>query len=344
MPTWVAPAIEAAGAVATSATSGLFGMNQAAKNRSFQERMYYQQLKDNRENWERMNAYNDPSAVLARMKRANLNPLLMYEGGQSMTAGSPSESAKAPSGAQANASFNNPFAGFSANMKAMEMMQAEIDKIKAETNKTQSETDWQEIENRFSRDTYGIRYAILHHDDERLQVEMQKMRSEIVNSGMITSQQLQSMIQARQYEVKRFNLDFDTIGTQLKQGWSHLANENLQARASWKSASAMMLNAVSDANLKTWQIGSIAQGLLFDRQLQPYRVKGLSLDNRLKQWDLRLKKAALDEKQQNILNMTLKNLYYGRYGSETPFEFKYLKDIRSLSNMIDSMFILPWQR
>lgn len=136
MDAWVAPAIEAAGSIATSLSSGLFGYNQAAKNRSFQERMYEKQLEDNRENWRMVNEYNLPSAQLQRLKDANLNPLLMYgEGGLSGNLAGQSDSASAPHGAQAQANFQNPFVGFTSGIAQMKMLDHQIQNLDADSEK-----------------------------------------------------------------------------------------------------------------------------------------------------------------------------------------------------------------
>lgn len=65
---------QAAASMAASATSAIANANLDKKNRKWQEQMYAQRLRDERENWNMQNEYNSPSAVAARMMSAGLNP------------------------------------------------------------------------------------------------------------------------------------------------------------------------------------------------------------------------------------------------------------------------------
>lgn len=69
------------------------------KNRQYNLMLAKQQNQWNLEQWNRENAYNDPSAQMARLKNAGLNPDLMYENGASglMSASSPEMTSGAPS-------------------------------------------------------------------------------------------------------------------------------------------------------------------------------------------------------------------------------------------------------
>lgn len=114
---------------ASSGLGALFNTNQARKNRAFQERMYFQQLEDNRENWRMENEYNLPSAQVQRLKDANLNPLLMYSGGLQNVSGN-IVGPQQPSGAQATADFHTNFAqGF----QQLAQIESEIKNRNADT-------------------------------------------------------------------------------------------------------------------------------------------------------------------------------------------------------------------
>lgn len=65
---------QAAASMAASATSAIANSNLDKKNRNWQEQMYAQRLRDERDNWNMQNEYNSPSAVAARMMSAGLNP------------------------------------------------------------------------------------------------------------------------------------------------------------------------------------------------------------------------------------------------------------------------------
>lgn len=134
-----APIIGAGIDAVASVGGGLFSANQARKNRAFQERMYYQQLADNRENWRMMNAYNLPSAQLQRLRDANLNPLLMYSNGASgVTAASPANGANAPSGSQAQANFQT---NFGKGLYDAALIRSELDQRKANTRVAMADSE-----------------------------------------------------------------------------------------------------------------------------------------------------------------------------------------------------------
>lgn len=137
-----ATAIEAAGSLAGSVTSGLFGANQAKKNRAFQERMYEKQLRDNRENWEMVNRYNLPSAALQRLIDAGLNPLLYYTGAAGTASGLSGNiaSSSAPSApAPGQMPFANPFVNLGKNAAAMRNLEAQKRLIETERSTKSAE-------------------------------------------------------------------------------------------------------------------------------------------------------------------------------------------------------------
>lgn len=80
------------GQIGTNLGDMSYNKKEAQANREWQERMWHQQ-----------NRYNDPSQEMIRMKRAGLNPAMMYGG-----AGSIARADKVGSGAQARASSTAP--------------------------------------------------------------------------------------------------------------------------------------------------------------------------------------------------------------------------------------------
>lgn len=261
-----AMALGALGSLGSNTAGGLFNINQARKNRAFQERMFERQVQVNRENWDIENRYNLPSAQVQRLLDANLNPYLMYSNGASgLTSqgsiGSPSQ----PHGAMVSASFGNPVL----DALQAKMINAQVSNIEANTEKTRSEIDWQEIENRFSKESYNIRMAIKYGDFDLLKTSMDKMRTEMYNSSQITTQQVLSMMQGREYEIKRYHLDSYQVGEQIKQGWENVISGKISANAQMKSAFAAMQNAANAARLTTAQIGQIALNMSQQREMFP---------------------------------------------------------------------------
>lgn len=350
------PAVEAAGSVASGFLGGLFNANQARKNRQFQERMYYQQLEDNRKILEDARAYALPSAELQRLKDAHLNPLLYYGQGGSMSQITPAQGASQPHGGQASAQFQNPLAGFTANAAAMEKLQAEIDLLKSERekneatrDKTVSETEWQKLENKFQFETFNIRKAIQHGNMDLLNRTMDKMRAETFSTYELTTQQVLSMMQGRIYEIKRYQLDFDTQGSYVAQGWKQLVNDTSRVKQGWKQLALFAQQVTNETKMTTAQVGMLQWSLLKDKAMFGLEFDGLSLDNKLKQWDTHLRKATLTEKQVQTFNGMLKNYYLKNTGVET-FNSDHLNNFsRGLwqgtnKPQFQEIYTLPWAK
>lgn len=81
MPAWIPPAIAAAGTIGATGLGAANTSNLNKKSRRFSREMYARQKNDNIEFWNMQNSYNDPSAVMERMREAGLNPAMMYGSG-----------------------------------------------------------------------------------------------------------------------------------------------------------------------------------------------------------------------------------------------------------------------
>lgn len=93
-----------------------------------------------REMWEAQNAYNDPSAQMARLKAAGINPQSIA--GNSGATGN-AAAAGPPSYRPASGSFEAypiDFAGVISAYQAFQMRKAQIDNVKAQTENTESRT------------------------------------------------------------------------------------------------------------------------------------------------------------------------------------------------------------
>lgn len=83
------------GGLIDTATSGLFNIGAAKRNRKFVREMYGRQRADALADWEKENAYNSPAAQMARLKEAGLNPNLIYGDGGSIMQSAAIKSASA---------------------------------------------------------------------------------------------------------------------------------------------------------------------------------------------------------------------------------------------------------
>lgn len=256
-----------------STASGFFGINQAKKNRAFQERMYNKQVEDNIKFWNMTNEYNLPSAQLQRIRDAGLSPLLMYgEGGLSgnLAQGSP-QSAQAPHGDKAQAHIAAEF-----NLANVELLKAQIDNLRSdsEQKRAQAQLATENANNSaydlmYKRLTQQVNVALKHGELSQIFAATDNLRQQTYATGQMTLQSILSMMQAREYEIKRFNLDASTIGEQLKQRWEEIATGRISANAQMKSAFAAMLNAQSNWNLSNAQIGQIALNMSQSREMFP---------------------------------------------------------------------------
>lgn len=82
MLTGLGASLVSAGAGLVSGIGSMFGAKSAAsRQREWNEKMYNLQKTDALAQWNRENAYNDPSAQMSRLKKAGLNPDLVYGNG-----------------------------------------------------------------------------------------------------------------------------------------------------------------------------------------------------------------------------------------------------------------------
>lgn len=125
------------------------------KNREYNLMLAQKQNAWNVEQWERENAYNDPSAQLARMQKAGINPDMAVGGGYSNTAASsPAMTSGAASTAQdMSALGQRPTIGQAIQLALRDsMIGAQIDNIKANTEKTRADTEGRTMENDVQRE------------------------------------------------------------------------------------------------------------------------------------------------------------------------------------------------
>lgn len=260
-----------------SVAGGLFNANQAKINRKFQERMYNKQVEDNIKFWNMQNEYNNPSAVLERMRSAGINPLLYMSDGQ-MTGNIATQapaSGTAPHGAQASAYFNTAmdFANLAYLRAQTKLAESQSEKNYAEAGQAQANTENVQYDVMFKRLTQDLNIALKHGNLDQIFAATDNLREQTYATGQMTLQSTLSMMQARQYEIKRFNLDAETIGEKLKQRWYELATGRISANAQMKSAFAAVLSAQANWNLSNAQIGQIALNMSQSREMFPLLVE-----------------------------------------------------------------------
>ncbi len=198
------PYVGAATDFVSNVSSGLFGANQARKNRKaqarenqanreFNEKMMHLQNQFAVENWERENAYNTPSAQMARMKAAGVNPDLYFSDGLTNSSmGIASPTAAASSGSVGSAPGN--FQG--SDFLGAALAQATVSNLNADTRKTNAEASIYETDAKF-REAWNS-----------LQIEEGNMRIRLGDSAKDLNEQ---QVNESQAKVRNLNANSDSI-------------------------------------------------------------------------------------------------------------------------------------
>ena len=134
-------------------------LNQARINREFNKSMAQYQNSENLKQWNRQNAYNDPSAQMERLKAAGLNPNLVYGTPGAANAGNSSSSPQM-AGASASGSSNiaQPFDSGAALVAAqIANLNAEARVKNAQADKTSGvDTDYQRAATELSQSNAAL--------------------------------------------------------------------------------------------------------------------------------------------------------------------------------------------
>ena len=108
-------------------------------NREFNERMMRMQNRFALDMFNRTNAYNDPSSVLSRLRKAGINPALYYSQGQ---IGGLAAATEPSGGASSQGFISNPFtSSVGSNIGVASRSAAETALIQAQTRKINAEAD-----------------------------------------------------------------------------------------------------------------------------------------------------------------------------------------------------------
>lgn len=187
---------------------GIVGAFNAKRDRRWQAEDYERIMQDDRANWDRdrnaalsdwnmQNAYNDPSAVMERLKKAGLNPALIYGSAQGAMgqAGDVSSNSGpgAPSTERPRSSDygldNIPGAAANIAQLAIEQEQQRMNKqqleaqqqlINAQTLKALTDVDSKKLDTQLKRDTYNdmVRRAGLLNESTATDIDLKKQQKQ----------------------------------------------------------------------------------------------------------------------------------------------------------------------
>lgn len=128
-------------ALASTVVSGVYNALAARAQRSWSERMMDKQRQWQLDDWSRMNEYNSPGAVMARMSSAGLNPdLLMGQGVGGSSSQMPSQGS-VPGGSEANPVDTSGFSRSAYSRLQREGMESQIKVNEALEDKYRSDAE-----------------------------------------------------------------------------------------------------------------------------------------------------------------------------------------------------------
>lgn len=252
----------------------MMSANQAKKDRQFQERMYERQVEDNIKFWNMQNEYNLPSAVMQRMKDANINPYLAFEGGASaFTSSQQPAAAQAPHGSTAAQSMHT---NFGLGVRQAQLMDAQIRNMNADSEQKEATAAAQRANESVLKEDYllkrltrDVNVAIRYRDFDYLDTSIRELSSRMYNEQQIRLQTVLTMMQGREYQIKQYNLNEWQVGQSIMQGWKQLEIGAIQASAAMKQAAAAWSQAVTAANIGAATVGEINQRIYQSRKLFP---------------------------------------------------------------------------
>ena len=138
----------AAGAIGSAGVNAYSAGKMNKRAERFSNEMYAKQRADALSDWHMQNAYNDPSAQMARLQAAGLNPNLVYGNGATTEAGS------VRSSNQSAPDYKVPVApdlsSVVINAMSMKQMQSNIARTEAETEAIKSRTAGTEFQNKLN--------------------------------------------------------------------------------------------------------------------------------------------------------------------------------------------------
>lgn len=328
-----------------SIAGGLFGANQARKNRKFQERMYNQQVQDNINFWKMQQDYNLPSAQLERIRNAGLSPLLLYgEGGLSGNIASQApQAAQAPHGAQANASsFNTRF-----DMANLALVEAQAKALEAQANRdntqsdlTKSQTEGQDIFNWINDQTKNVQVALKYGDYDYVKQLIRESANRVFQSSFVNASEMAALSLQNSLAIRKMNLSEYEVGQNVLQGWEAVISGRISANAQMQSSFAQLRQAAIAAQLAPYQIGllrqeaaKLSEDTAFLRESRGYRVNQEFYKMRLASKDVSwydlLKETGISEQQSRS--------FLNKMDEEKTYQDYQYKDVEVLTQPINAL-------
>lgn len=200
----------------------------------------------NLEQWNRENAYNDPSAQMARMRQAGLNPDMMYGGGVSgnLAASSPGMTSGAPGTPVDWSALSSKKTVMDAllSQKNLELMDAQIDNVQANSRKTLAEAGLSEISIEYAdaKERIGLKLSEQEYENIKQDYELG------VKAIERASVELEGLTLDNANKMVRNAFEAELLQTNLKKFATELKITEAQAANAERYYAAQMLGLEAD--------------------------------------------------------------------------------------------------
>lgn len=165
--------VGAVGSMAGNVYNSIVGKDNSAQAFSRQKELMAIQQRYAVENWQRETGYNDPAAQMERLRRAGLNPNLVYGNG---AAGLTAPSTAAPTAPGAPMTPSAP-----ADFSSIATEAAQVAQAIATAKKSGSETVAQNLENKYLLETLKERVRSVGLANDWTEQDLRRMDQEITN-------------------------------------------------------------------------------------------------------------------------------------------------------------------
>lgn len=244
MPFPLIPVIAAGASLLGNALNNEATSSANKESREWQEHMYDRQRQDALEDWQRNNVYNSPSEQMERLKRAGLNPNLVYGSGSAVSASSPVRSSSTGSYRAEPMRFD--VASIIPAMMQLIFTMANTANKQADTANKETKTEGQDITNYFNSSTL-----------------FERKQNIIDRNAMLETQQYTELRRQAKLEA---DIAY-TIASQVRQDM--LAGQSVQESV----ARIRKLNNESDLSVsKKLQVDQQLKLLLQDEKLKQYEL------------------------------------------------------------------------
>lgn len=266
-----------------------FQSQENEKNRAFNREMAQLAYQRNLEQWERENAYNDPSAVRQRLASAGLNPDLVYGGGASNMASAASPQmlpASSPNGVSPSSSpapsVGNP-ASDALTMAQVDVLKSQADKNRADAGKaTTEETVIKDLADN------SIRVGDATIAMDKALSEQILANTDLINKSVVP------LVQKLEAEVSLLKANAENVKASTANINADTAIKKLDKAFSEKTFDVRVKMIAAQYNKTVAEVRSMLGYLSISQMLAPEQLSQLQNTNKNLVWDTWVKRSQLN--------------------------------------------------